>query len=251
MHESSASSPAFLEYSYLGGSSFVVADYTQPDIKWTMADLSGSNDPDTGDIYSGFDRFGRVKDNRWYGYGALADADRIKYGYDRSGNRIWRQNTIADALSAHFDELYDNDGMHRLKDLERGTLNTNKDDVTNKSFAECWSLDPTGNWKKYLEDTDGDDTWDLNQSRTANEVNEITDITESTGPSWVTPVYNKAGNMTTIPQPADPTSSCTATYDAWNRLVKLVDGANTVSEYEYDGVKRRTIPKELRLRHDR
>ncbi|QDT35192.1 tRNA3(Ser)-specific nuclease WapA precursor [Thalassoglobus polymorphus] len=29
----------------------------------------------------------------------------------------------------------------------------------------------------------------------------------------------------------------------WNRLVKLVDGANTVSEYEYDGAKRRTIQK--------
>ena len=49
--------------------------------------------------------------------------------------------------------------------------------------------------------------------------------------------------MTTIPQPADPTKSYTATYDAWNRLVKLVDGANTVSEYEYDAAKRRTIQK--------
>ena len=49
--------------------------------------------------------------------------------------------------------------------------------------------------------------------------------------------------MTTVPQPADPTKSYTATYDAWNRLVKLVDGANSVSEYEYDGAKRRTIQK--------
>ena len=66
-------------------------------------------------------------------------------------------------------------------------------------------------------------------------------IIETAGSSWVTPAYNAAGNMTTIPQPADPTTSFTATYDAWNRLVKLVDGSNTVAEYEYDGAKRRTI----------
>jgi hypothetical protein len=49
--------------------------------------------------------------------------------------------------------------------------------------------------------------------------------------------------MTTIPQPAAPASSYTATYDAWNRLVKLVDGANTVQENQYDGLRRRTIRK--------
>ena len=57
------------------------------------------------------------------------------------------------------------------------------------------------------------------------------------GCGQVTPAYNAAGNMTTIPQPADPTQSFTATYDAWNRLVKLVDGSNTVAAYEYDGAK--------------
>ncbi len=94
------SSTHLVDYSYLGvgcsaqavkypmGSGFVIADFTQPEIKWTMADLSGTNDTDTGDIYSGFVRFGRVKDNRWYGYGAMADADRINFGYERSSNHI-------------------------------------------------------------------------------------------------------------------------------------------------------------------
>ena len=57
-------------------------------------------------------------------------------------------------------------------------------------------------------------TFFLDQSRSVNRVNEITDITESTGPSWVTPAYDRNGNMTTIPKPADPTASFTATYDA-------------------------------------
>ncbi|MFN5074577.1 MAG: RHS repeat domain-containing protein, partial [Planctomyces sp.] len=51
------------------------------------------------------------------------------------------------------------------------------------------------------------------------------------------------GNMTTMPQPASPASSYTATYDAWNRLVKIADGGNTVSEYQYDGAKRRVVQK--------
>jgi RHS repeat-associated protein len=49
--------------------------------------------------------------------------------------------------------------------------------------------------------------------------------------------------MTSIPKPADPTLAFTATYDAWNRLVKIVEGANTVAEYAYDGAKRRTVKK--------
>ncbi|MEZ6129136.1 MAG: hypothetical protein R3C59_10680 [Planctomycetaceae bacterium] len=35
------------------------------------------------------------------------------------------------------------------------------------------------------------------------------------GSSWVTPAHSAAGNMTTMPQPATPTNSYAATYDAW------------------------------------
>ncbi|MEZ5949954.1 MAG: RHS repeat-associated core domain-containing protein [Planctomycetaceae bacterium] len=124
----------------------------------------------------------------------------------------------------------------------RGTLNGSHTSVTDETYAECWSLDQTGNWQKYLQDDDGSG-WDLNQSRTANTVNEITGISASTGPTWVTPAYSKAGNMTTMPQPADPTASFTATYDAWNRLVKLVDDTttHTIASYQYDGAKRRVV----------
>jgi RHS repeat-associated protein len=49
--------------------------------------------------------------------------------------------------------------------------------------------------------------------------------------------------MTTIPKPTDPTQSFTATYDAWNRLVRIEEGANKVGEHERDGAKRRTVKK--------
>jgi RHS repeat-associated protein len=111
------------------------------------------------------------------------------------------------------------------------------------TFAQQWLLDATGNWGNFKQDDDGDGTWNLDQDRTANKVNEITDISETTGPAWVTPVYSLTGNMTTVPQPADPTASYAAAFDAWNRLVKIEDGEDTVSEYAYDGTRRRIIQK--------
>ena len=78
-------------------------------------------------------------------------------------------------------------------------------------------------------------------------MNEITGITNSTGPTWTTPAYDAAGNTTTLPQPADPTKSYTATYDAWNRLVRLEEQLLTplpilvkVSENQYDARNFRT-----------
>ena len=236
---------ALAQYSYLGLGTFVINDYTEPDIKWILNDLSGTNDPDTGDIYSGLDRFGRVKDNRWYNYGGSADTDRIKYGYDRAGNRIWRQNTVATSLGKAFDEFYWYDGIHRLKDMQRGTLNAGKTAITGgtSTFAECWGLDTTGNWSNYRQDDTGDGSWDLIQNRANNTVNEITNITESAGPSWITPAYDAAGNTTTIPKPANPAVGYTGIYDAWNRLVAIKEGGDFVAEYGYDAAKRQTIQK--------
>jgi len=135
-------------------------------MKWTLINPAGTNDPDTGDIYSGLDRFGRVKDNRWLD-GAGADLDRIQYGYDRAGNRIWRRNVVAAALGKEFDELYGYDAIHRLKHMARGTLNGGRTALTSETFAQCWTLDSTGNWEGFREDDDGSGTWDLIQQRSA------------------------------------------------------------------------------------
>jgi hypothetical protein len=50
---------------YLGLGVVVQQDSPQADLRYTLINLTGSNDPDTGDIYAGLDRFGRVKDLRW------------------------------------------------------------------------------------------------------------------------------------------------------------------------------------------
>jgi RHS repeat-associated protein len=114
------------------------------------------------------------------------------------------------------------------------------------AFRQCSDPQPgrqrASSYWDFRQDDDGAG-WDLVQSRTANTVNEITDITESTGAAWITPLYNRAGNMTRVPKPSGPTNYYACTYDAWNRLVKLTEGANTVAEYAYDGAKRRTVKK--------
>ncbi|MDZ4684185.1 MAG: hypothetical protein SH850_03795 [Planctomycetaceae bacterium] len=211
-------------------------------MKWTLINPAGTNDPDTGDIYSGLDRFGRVKDNRWLD-GTGDELDRIQYGHDQAGNRVWRRNAVADALGKHFDELYGYDAIHRLKEMQRGTLNNDRTAIDACGFAQCWTLDSTGNWQGFRQADSNCASWDLVQQRAANPVNEIGGITNAVGSGWAQPAYSRAGNMTTLPQPADPTQSYTATYDAWNRLVKIADGADTVAEYQYDGANRRIVQK--------
>jgi RHS repeat-associated protein len=135
----------------------------------------------------------------------------------------------------------------------RGKLRSNYTGIDILKCAQEWGLDATGNWGSFKQDNNGDGTWELNQTRTSNVVNEITAIAQTPPPPppppplWATPAYNSAGNMTSVPRPADPAQTFVATYDAWNRLVKLTDGTNTVAEYVYEGPRptrsRRSIMK--------
>jgi len=100
-------------------------------------------------------------------------------------------------------------------------------------------LDATGNWSNYKKDDDGDETWDLDQNRTHNAVNEMTAIA---GISTHV-AHDRAGNMTKTPKPDDWNAHFDLTYDAWNRLVKVEDGEDTVAEYSYDGRNFRIVKK--------
>jgi RHS repeat-associated protein len=105
------------------------------------------------------------------------------------------------------------------------------------SKEEAWTLDPLGNWSGFVQKTSG--TTDLNQSRSVNKANEITDITESSGTAWTTPVYDRNGNMTTVSKPASLSNGYSCTYDAWNRLTLITDGTIVIAQYNYDGLFRR------------
>ena len=172
-----------------------------------------------------------------------------RYGYGRASNRTWRKNPTDP--SEQYDWLHQYDGLQRLKNAERGTLNGTHTAITSPQFGQCWSLDATGNWEDFRQADEGS-SWTLEQTRSANPVNEIAGISNTLGQAWAQPTYDANGNMTTIPHPTgqqplpsnssssssepDP-SAFTATYDAWNRLLKLVDSSTeeTVQENHYDG----------------
>ena len=247
-------------YQYLGASGFVNVASSQPGINWTL--YGTTNDPNTGDIYSGLDRFGRVDNCLWQK--SSTTLAQIQYGYDRASNRTWRK----DGVLTGYDELYSYDGLYRLTDQKRGTLNGTQTAITSGTFQQQWGLDPTGNWKTFKQDNDGNGTWELNQTRAANKVNEITGITNSVGTAWATPSYDTAGNMIGIPNAGTTVTGSnpawvplteaqwntlteaqwsamtentgtvsqqlSTQYDAWNRLVLISSGTQKISEHVYD-----------------
>ena len=199
----------------------------------------------------GLDRFDRVTDHHWQSDNPATIA-RLLHGYDRAGNRLWREDAAAAAASVNMDELYIYDGVNRLTQLQRGELTTSPSpSISSRNFAEYWWLDATGNWDGYARDQNGDGTivpGDDMQSRYHNKANEITDITKYQGMigyPWAGPMHDRAGNMTEMPQPSAVNSLYAATYDAWNRLVRIDDlgledssssgTPPTVAEYAYDG----------------
>jgi len=189
---------------------------------------------DGGDQYTGLDRFGRVIDQRWIKDSSGADLERVEYGFDRASNRVWRDNTVADALSAKQDEYYTYDGLNQLLTLQRGTLNSGKTGITGTpTWEEDFTFDPTGNWNNYVNQVSGTTT--LNQPRTHNAVNEVETISGSSALIQ----QNAAGNMVKAPQPTNWSSAYTMTYDAWQRLVKVKSGSTTTAIYVYDGQNRR------------
>jgi RHS repeat-associated protein len=247
----------YADYTYLGAGTVVKVAY--PAVTGTPALTYGTS----ANNYPGFDRFGRVVDQKWQTQsGTPVVKDQFKYGYDRTSNRLYRTNE----LNHDLDELYHAngpsgayDGLDRLTDFRRGTLtDTDSDGVldtvadNSTSRRQEWTLDPVGNWSGFKSSGATTQPWDLDQARLHNKANEIADTVNQTpnaisgSPDWVDPAYDLAGNMTKGPQPRYETADANSQwykYDAWNRLTRLGQGASspgaTVATYSYDGQNRR------------
>ncbi len=110
-----------------------------------------------------------------------------------------------------------------LTNFNRGDL-VSGNSIPLPNRTEDFTLDALGNWKSFNDDG-------TSQTRTHNAANELD--TNSAGHN---PTHDAAGNMTSIPSPQVPALGLTATYDAWNRLVKLSSGSGTLATYRYDGL---------------
>ena len=195
----------------------------QTGVEMTYIGRAGEPNGDGGDQYTGQDRFNRITDIRWLHTDTGAQEERVKYTFDRASNRTARNNLVG---GTPWNEAYTYDGLYQLATRRRGT------NIEEEEFT----YDPTGNWLRYVTKANGAVT--LDQSRTHNRANEITGITATSGST--SPLgYDRDGNMTLMPKVGDWATGQTPTWDAWNRTVKITQGAATVGTYAYDGLTRR------------
>jgi RHS repeat-associated protein len=111
--------------------------------------------------------------------------------------------------------------------------------ITNAGVQQGWKLDATGNWRNFTQFDPSNSGNTLDQERRSNAANEIIRIGGGVGTPWQTPGYDRAGNMTTIPQPNSLTLPSAGVFDAWQRLRFVIDSTSgrpvTVQENQYDG----------------
>ena len=213
----------YAAYLYNGVGRLAVEDFTQPDVR---LDYWGQ----TPDTYAGFDRFGRVTQQLWRDYTEPADRAKYLYAYDRNSNRTYRDSTQATQ-----DWAYTYDDLNRLTEARKGTFST-APTFTTETSRQGWDLDAVGNWEGFKTDAGHSGGWDNTEARNENLANEITDIDSSSTHVG----YDSRGNMTTVPDPTDMSgANLDCSYDAWNRLIEIKDGANVICKFEYDGLGRR------------
>jgi hypothetical protein len=222
------SSTTLESYTYLGLATVVKRAHPEPGVDLTYVKLSGESNGDAGDQYTGLDRFGRVVDQRWIVTSSGAALDRFQYGYDRNSNRMYRENLV----NSSFSELYHANGssagydaLDQMTEFRRGTLNAAKDTITTSSRTQSWDFDATGNWESVT--TNG-----TTETRGHNRQNEIT---SRSGASSL--AYDANGNN------LQDGAGNVYTYDAWNRLVQIVDRGTdtTLATYTPDALNRRIV----------
>lgn len=252
-----------VDYEYVGLGVLATASIPAPG----TGDLDGGfrldrfiegNGKETTGTYHGYDRFGRLAEQRWVHSTydehltdtTLPNIPPIfeeTYAYDRASNRIDADDTRPGAHLPNRDRAYTYDQLNRLTEAthsQAGATNTYA-----RLHSEKWTLDLLGNWKTFAQDTDDDGTYepsgspDESEDRTHNRANEVDDIT--VGPTsggvnvTLNHTYDKNGNMTKARRTVgQQVTDVVHTYDAWNRLVATSQdpGGVAISEYDYNGL---------------
>ncbi|TVQ55034.1 MAG: hypothetical protein EA377_04255 [Phycisphaerales bacterium] len=284
-----------VEYRYLGLNTHVAVDYPSPDVQLDRTSRANGertlfDRDDTAGYYPAFDRFGRVVQHRWVD-GAFMPYDPVEslhdshsmphvppvyelsHTYDRASNRLTRSNTTASLSWDHREEIFEYDGLHRLKRAYAGYWDR-FDEFQESGVASKpslgWELDSLGNWSQVDQLA-----WDppaipysdpetcQHELRTFSDANELvsrgvtyTGDCEANGasggvlnPPTNQQTYDAAGNMITNQMIENPFSSTSVddpveyryVWDAWNRLVRIEkndgnEGWDEVSSYRYNAL---------------
>ncbi len=218
------------EYDYLGSGFLIGTTLSEIDVFRTYA---GS----TSGTYDKLDRFNRVVTDRWTkDLSADVDIHDAAVVYNRVGNVTSVDDKILKNSSGNgvFDYEYEHDGLQRLKDAERGHWNGSS--ISTKEFEETWTLMQVGRWAECTLDLNGNgtltDTGDLDETRTYNKANELTERDVDGGSTVYTLTNDALGHL------EDDGKDYDYVYDAFGRLREVKDrsSGNIVSEYEYNGL---------------
>jgi hypothetical protein len=146
-------------------------------------------------------------------WAAIGSGDMLDgYSYTRNlhGDVTSRQNLALDAYNAatspldpvYLDQVFGHDAFDQLNSLAQGKLSDGAIASGTEDASQSFSLDGFGNWSNYAATSGGTTTVD--QNRGTNSLNQITGFSDPSGVTltpWQAPVYDAAGNMTTVPQP--------------------------------------------------
>jgi RHS repeat-associated protein len=226
------------EFAWMGAGRLISLTMPQPGIALSYKHAAGQPVGDSGDPYSGYDRFGRTVDMRWIKTSDQSSLSRIQYGYDKMSRRLWRQDLAAPADTKQ-DRFYSYDGLGQVTDSALGNLNINRTSIAGiPAQREAFDYDAIGNWKDYLRQSEGTTT--LDQKRTHNRDNQLTELDANSDGI----AYDAAGNMTACrpDKDGDWSKGYTIVWDAWNRIVQVKNAQTsaTVASYAYDGLTRPT-----------
>ncbi len=267
-----------VNYTYAGLAWQVVVGLPQPEIELTFKRQSGEPVGDAGDIYFGYDRFGRSIDLRWQKSGT--PLVHLQYGFDANNRRTWRDDLVA-ASAAQQDRHYRYDALSQVVAEDRGDINVNCPSLRSRpakwlrmenaaiAAKQCtaiagipasgsrWDYDETGNWKGYQQLQNGNAT--LDQPRTHDRGNCPSlrsrpakslrrDGAAVAAKRWLLEIgagagttrVDRAGRMLELP-PVEGAWDETfeLVWDAWSRIVEVKQGESTVGKYAYDGLTRR------------
>lgn len=236
-----------IDYEYLGMGTVVRQRYVDAGLALDFIDSSEYGATPTSNRIHGFDRFGRVHRLVWKPWSSGSSTPHniattaggfavLEYTYDTAWNPTARLDMRHRGASAtadvgvNRDEVWGYDGLDRLATADRGetngyttsnsmnvgaTLAASTDGTRTDWTDRTWGLDTFGNWSDFEIDEDNDGTLDVDQTRTHNQANEVTNVSTTGGFT-----HDAAGNLIEMPTDVSTTTK-QLVWDAWNRLVAV------------------------------
>src|SRR5690606_15992334 len=152
-------------------------------------------------------------------------------------NPLTRYNETPTLAWSHRHEEFEYDGLHRLAEARRGVRDGQSFTHSSTHKSQQWALDMLGNWDEFKTWNVGSSSYGDVETRTHNDVNELTSRTLPGNATPLDSTYDKVGNLRTqeIRQGTN-TITITYTWDAWNRLVKVEYGSSVRARYQYNGL---------------